>query len=235
MTVTIVFDLDDTLYLESDYVRSGIAAVDGWAQRERGIAGFGLTARALWEAGLREKLFDATLAALGLPSDPATIAAMVLAYRDHVPNIGLTDDARAFLSSNHGYSLALISDGFARAQHRKISALQLPGYGFEPIICTDDWGRNFWKPHRRAFETVASAHRGRADRLVYVADNPAKDFLAPRALGWATVQIDRPGAIHPRLPPSADHQADTTIETLHDLTVDRVASLLERHSGKAPA
>jgi len=31
---------------------------------------------------------------------------------------------------------------------------------------------------------------------IYVADNPAKDFIAPNALGWGTVFIKRPGGIY---------------------------------------
>jgi putative hydrolase of the HAD superfamily len=30
----------------------------------------------------------------------------------------------------------------------------------------------------------------------YLADNPAKDFVAPNALGWITVQVVRDGGIH---------------------------------------
>ncbi|WP_423605185.1 HAD family hydrolase [Sphingomonas sp. MS122] len=225
MSTTIVFDLDDTLYRECDYVRSGIRSVDVWVQWRLGVHGFAAIATRLWHAGRRDRLFDATLSELGVPVDPSTIAAMVAVYRDHVPQIALAPDARAFLASDHGFRLALISDGFANTQRRKAAALGLAGYAVEPIIFTDDWGREYWKPHRRAFEAVEAAHRGRSHRFVYVADNPAKDFLAPRALGWATIQIDRAGAIHPRGPPSERHHADTHIRSLRDLTRQRIERL----------
>ncbi|MCW4463450.1 HAD family hydrolase [Sphingomonas sp. BT-65] len=227
MNTTIVFDLDDTLYRESEYVRSGIRSVDIWVQWQLGVPGFAATAIRLWNAGRRELLFDATLAELGAPADPSTIAAMVAVYRDHVPRIRLATDARVFLAGDHGFSLALISDGFGKTQRRKAAVLGLPRYPFDPLIFTDDWGRDYWKPHRRAFEAVEAAHRGRSSRFVYVADNPAKDFLAPRALGWATVQIDRPSAVHPRNPPSERHHADTRIRSLRDLTRQRVESLFD--------
>ena len=225
MTTTIVFDLDDTLYRERDYVRSGIRAVDIWVQWQLGTHGFGMTAIRLWNEGRRTKLFDATLTELGVTIDPAIIAAMVAVYRDHVPRIRLASDAYAFLARNHGFGLALITDGSRIAQRRKVSALGLPGYGFDPIVYTDDWGAEFWKPHRRAFEAVEAAHHGRSDRFVYVADNPAKDFLAPRALGWATVQIDRSDAVHSRVAPSPEHRAAMHIRSLHDLTLPRIADL----------
>ncbi len=31
---------------------------------------------------------------------------------------------------------------------------------------------------------------------VYLADNPRKDFVAPRALGWRTVRVRRPESLH---------------------------------------
>lgn len=227
MSITIVFDLDDTLYSECDYVRSGIRSVDVWAQWQLGVHGFAAAALRRWRAGQRERLFDATLAGLGITPDPATIAAMVAVYREHRPRIRLAADARAFLTGDHGHGLALISDGFAIAQRRKAAALALPRYGFDPLIFTDNWGREFWKPHRRAFEAVEAAHRRRSARFVYVADNPAKDFLAPRALGWATVQIDRTHAVHSRQPPSAAHRADINIRSLRELTPRAVESLFD--------
>lgn len=227
MSITIVFDLDDTLYSECDYVRSGIASVDVWVQWQLGVEGFGAAALRLWNAGQREKLFDATLAKLGVAANPATIAAMVAVYRDHTPRIRLAPDARAFLTSDHGFGLALISDGFCETQRRKVAALELSRYAFDPIIYTDDWGAEYWKPHRRAFETVEAAHRGRSSHFIYVADNPAKDFLAPHALGWATVQIDRVDAVHPRTPPSPRHRADMHIRSLRELTRRRVEGLFD--------
>ena len=225
MSTTLVFDLDDTLYCECDYVRSGINAVDAWAQAQLGVDGFAAAAIRLWNGGVRSMLFDAALDRLGVPADPATIAAMIAVYRDHSPRIRLAPDALAFLTSSHGYALALITDGFARAQQRKIEALKLPHHGFDPILCTDDWGVQFWKPHPRAFQTVEEAHCDRSNRFVYIADNPAKDFLAPRSLGWATVQISRAQAIHSRIPPSEQHRADAHIHSLRDLTRELVASL----------
>jgi putative hydrolase of the HAD superfamily len=235
MSTTIVFDLDDTLYLERDYARSGIRAVDAWARRSLGLGELGTTATRLWNAGRRDRLFDAALAELGIRADRSTIAEMVSVYREHEPDIRLAPDAHDFLASDHDYALALISDGFSVAQHRKVDALDLARFGFDPIICTGDWGREFWKPHRRAFETVEAAHRGASNRFVYVADNPAKDFLAPRALGWATVQIDRPDAVHSRTPPSDGHRADTIIRSLHELTPARVEQLFDRVPPGVPA
>ena len=235
MSTVIVFDLDDTLYRERDYVRSGIAAVDVWVQWRLGARGFGATATRLWSAGRREKLFDTALAELGVTADPATIVAMVFAYRDHLPRIRLAPDALAFLASDHGFGLALVTDGFSAVQRRKVAALGLTRYAFDPIVYTDDWGPAFWKPHRRAFDAVEAAHREKSHRFVYVADNPAKDFLAPRSLGWGTVQIDRADAVHPRVAPGPHHCAATHIRSLRDLTRQRIEALFAPAPAEADA
>ena len=38
MRRAVVFDIDDTLYLERDYVRSGFTAAGAWARTELGLS-----------------------------------------------------------------------------------------------------------------------------------------------------------------------------------------------------
>ncbi|UVO51678.1 HAD family hydrolase [Sphingomonas sp. SUN019] len=214
---TIVLDLDDTLYLERDYVRSGIVAVGDWMRKRRGAADFAYTAQALWDAGQRGHLFDATLAQLGITPDRSLVEALIVTYRAHLPDIHLAPDAAAFLADPLGSRLALITDGPPVAQLRKIEALRLDRAGIDPLIRTGVWGDGFGKPHPRAFRMVEARHGGSGAQMIYVADNPAKDFLGPRTLGWRTVQIDRDGAVHSRTAPSERHRADVTISSLAEL------------------
>lgn len=214
----VVFDLDDTLYLERDYARSGLAAAGQWVQAEFGLEGFFELAWHQFENGNRGRIFDTTLAALGREPDSGTIAAMIEVYRQHHPAIALTGDAEAWLGNvGPEVGLALISDGFLAAQSRKVEALGLAARGFAPIILTDTWGRDHWKPHARAFEEVEQHFGLPTARITYVADNPLKDFVTPRQRGWQTVQIKRPERIHHEGPPSPSHAAEQEIETLHQL------------------
>lgn len=225
MTIGLVLDLDDTLYLERDFVTSGIRAVAAAAQARLGIRHFGETAQALWDAGERGRLFDETLRRCDVEPTPPLVAALVECYREHDPEIALAADAAGLLRRDADFAFALITDGYLSTQRRKIAALGLQHFAIAPLVCTDAWGRDYWKPHRRAFDFVAAHLASRVDRFVYVADNPAKDFLAPRALGWRTVQIDRPGAVHPRPAPSAAHAADHRIRSFDDLTQECLAGL----------
>ena len=193
----IVFDLDDTLYLERDFVRSGYAAVGDWMERTLGVAGFAERAWAVFERGERAHVFDSVLADIDFGDRPDLVATLVALYRDHLPAIALAPDAATWLQRHrHRTRLALLTDGAAATQMNKLRALGLTDGGIDPLVCTGHWGRAFWKPHPRGFAHIAAHHGLPGAGFVYVADNPAKDFIAPRALGWRTVQIVRPGAIH---------------------------------------
>lgn len=228
MNTVIVLDLDDTLYLEETYVRSGIAWVSNWLEHEIGLRGFQAEAEALRGMGVRDHLFDRTLMELGIEPQPELVAILVDKYRSHPPTIMLAVDAEAFLSGKHGFSFALVTDGYAVAQRAKIAALGLDRFDIHPVICTGEWGPAYSKPHLRAFEAVKATRPPGSDAFIYVADNPAKDFLGPRKLGWRTVQIDRPGAVHPRTPPSDDHSADMHIHSFDELTPSRIDHLKYR-------
>lgn len=209
-----VFDLDDTLYLERDFARSGFAAVGRHLREELGIEGFAAHCEQLLSAGVRGTIFDQALRELGHDSNGALVNRMVEIYCSHTPQIGLAPDAAACLARLRG-RLALITDGPEQVQRAKISALGLEQY-IGLIIATGAWPGDFGKPHPRSFTEVMAWSGQPAQAHVYVADNAAKDFVTPRALGWRTVQILRPGRIHQAPPPSPAHGADMVTETLDD-------------------
>ncbi|HYR95794.1 MAG TPA: HAD family hydrolase [Candidatus Binatus sp.] len=192
----VAFDLDDTLFPERDYVRSGLEVAAEWVLRAYGRPDFAETAWALFLAGVRGRLFDAALGRLGLPADPAAIAALVDVYRHHRPAITLFPDVeRGVGALGERVRLAIVSDGPLPSQQRKVRALRLEDW-FDPILLTDRWGRAFWKPHDRAFREIERLTGARGGECVYVGDNPRKDFVAPRALGWRTIRVRRPGGEH---------------------------------------
>lgn len=202
----IVFDLDDTLYLERDFAISGFRAVGLWLNRDD----FAARCQELFDGGCRGDIFDRALQGSGLS---APVEALVRVYRDHVPQIALCPDASRYLRV-HGARVGLITDGPERMQRTKIAVLGLEAY-CDAIIPTGQWQGNFGKPHPRAFEMIAGQAAGR--RCVYVADNPAKDFITPNRMGWITVQILRPLRVHRGDPPDAAHAARHRIDSLDHL------------------
>jgi putative hydrolase of the HAD superfamily len=192
----IVFDLDDTLYLERDFAASGFAAVGRYCRAELGLEDFALRAAERFSSGERRNIFDSVLASYGIAPEPATIAKLVALYREHPPSIRLLRDAEQCLQRLHGrLPLALLTDGPSRTQWNKIGALGIQSC-FQAIVVTGDLGPEYGKPHPLAFQLIEQRLALPGTQLVYVADNPAKDFQAPRRLGWQTLRLRRSGGIY---------------------------------------
>jgi putative hydrolase of the HAD superfamily len=204
----IVLDIDDTLYLERDYVHSGFDAVGQWARLELGIENFSALAWAAFEAGTRGQIFDEALRSCGHACDAALIAEMVVRYREHAPGIALAADALDALERWHGtLAMAAVTDGPLASQRAKAIALRLDRW-IPFVVYTATFGHGKGKPHPAAFELVQQRLGVRGTRLAYVADNPRKDFVAPKQLGWRTVRVRRPLALHADVDngPDVDHE-----------------------------
>jgi len=199
MLTTVVFDLDDTLYDELDYCRSGFRAVS------RFLAGLSLVPccddlfGTLWRhftAGNRTATFNAVLEELGIAYDDALIAQLIEVYRSHRPELALPADSRRTLATlGKTFRLALLTDGYLPAQRLKVQALNLESC-FEAIVYTEELGRAGWKPAPAGFEKLVEQLNVTADQMVYVGDNESKDFIAPNAMGMLTVQLRRPARLH---------------------------------------
>lgn len=207
----VVFDLDDTLYLERDFVRSGFRAVGAAMLARHGVAGFGTFCAAEFRRGRRGDIFDRALARFGLDR-VEEVATLVSIYREHRPEIALCPDAARWFD-RHGAAFALITDGPERMQRNKITALGLDDR-VSLAIPTGQWPPGFGKPNPRAFALAEAAAGG---PCVYVADNAAKDFVTPNRMGWLTVQLLRPGRIHDGAAPDRLHQARSRITDLDQL------------------
>jgi len=193
----VVFDLDDTLYAERDYVRSGYQAVDlhltGTLVRSGPFADW------LWDrfcSGQSAGAFDALDEQFNLGLTQDDIDELVTVYREHVPHIDPFEGVRELLAAWQGrLKLGLLSDGFLPAQRLKLAALGLADL-FQEVVFTEEVGRELWKPSPAGFELIAERLDTAHDACSYVGDNPAKDFVAPNRLGWRTIQLRWPGQIH---------------------------------------
>ena len=214
---TIVFDLDDTLYLERDYVRSGFRAVGSWIASSRGLCGFDKECQRLFDEGERNRIFNQALLFFGVPGDLDLVAKLVEIYRNHQPDITLSEDSERYLAREHKQTqLGMITDGIEATQRAKIRALNLEGR-LSKIITTGTWPGDFSKPHPRSYRAIEQWCGHPTDRIAYIADNPTKDFVTPKSRGWWTIMINRPGRVHVEPAPDEAHEAHRLIGTLDDL------------------
>ncbi len=193
----IAFDLDDTLYPERDYALSGFSAVATWAEAALGIPHEQVYSelKGLFGAGVRRTIFNQWLEGHGLASE-TWLAEMVNQYRQHVPELVPFPEVVELLRGLHGsYRLAILTQGYASSQRSKIRALDLEHY-FEKILILAETEREQWKPNRKAFERLLTELELPGDQVVYVGDNPEKDFYGARQVGIRTVRVRRAGAEH---------------------------------------
>lgn len=215
----IVFDLDDTLYPERQYVLSGFRAVAHWAEERFGwpARDSATEMRELFDQGERRHVFNRWLAAHGV-EPTAWIPTLVGVYRRHSPRIHPYPCVRRLLGRlAASYRLGVVTDGYLEVQQRKMAALRLDG-PFQAVVYSDAFGRDAWKPSPRPFRAVLDRLGVEPSRAVYVGDNPAKDFLGARRAGMRSVRIRHSGGLHHDvLPADAEHAPDWEIAELGEL------------------
>lgn len=178
----IIFDLDDTLYSEKDYVRSGYKAVAEYL-------GSVEYADKLWKFFEEGKpAIDELLKEFGRESEKSRILDI---YRSHKPTIHLYNGVKEMIEDfkSRGIKVGIITDGRPEGQRNKIAALRLGDFiDSDDIIITDDLGgTQFHKPCDIAFRIMLARWRLNPADVVYVGDNAEKDFQAPQQLGMRCV------------------------------------------------
>ena len=214
----VVFDLDDTLYLERDFARSGFNELARHFGESVGGKRFAAECHDLLAHGTRGNIFDEALTRCRIETSPELIDALVAHYRSHSPDIAFCEDVARFFARRRQAQTALITDGPEEAQLAKIRALGLDKT-IDHVVATGQWPKGFGKPHRRAFELIESLTASSGKDLVYIADNAVKDFIAPRHLGWQTVQIVRSDRIHDGSPAEPDHAAEHVVTSFDEIEV----------------
>lgn len=178
----VIFDLDDTLYSEKEYVKSGYKAI---AKEFIEIANM---SQKLWNAFLNSKnAIDYVLKQEGLLTEGNKNKALEI-YRNHIPDIHLYEGIEEMLIElNKTKKIGLITDGRPMGQRNKIKALNLEKYIKEIIVTDELGGVEFRKPNAKAFELMQERLKISLEKMVYIGDNINKDFIAPEKLGMQTI------------------------------------------------
>jgi putative hydrolase of the HAD superfamily len=210
----IVFDLDGTLYDEMDFVKSGFKTVARHVSAKYGLS-FKTVYNILtsdFENGVRNCNFNILLEKLNL--EGKDLSELIEIYRKHQPAIRLYPDAEATLKSLKGrFKLALLTDGWEVTQKNKISALNINEY-FDYVMITDTLGKEHRKPSEKPFKMVLDRLGTPAHRAVYIGDNPLKDFVTAKQLGFFTVRVRRGGTEYDAIETDPKREADRTIPNL---------------------
>ena len=178
----IVFDLDDTLYSEKEFEKSGIKFV----YNKLKISSVSI-----------ENLFSMNHEWIQLIISELTNITkdeVLNIYHNHFPEIYLYRDANIFLNklSEKNIELSLITDGKSITQRNKLTALNITSL-FKNIIISEEINSN--KPSEINYRLIMNGNNN--SDYIYIADNPEKDFFTPNKLGWTTIcLLDKGQNVH---------------------------------------
>lgn len=206
----IVFDLDDTLYKEISFVESGFKAI----ARHLGNPLYADEMMSSLRNG--KNAFDQLI---GNHSLTTSVEELLSIYRTHFPTIKLETSIVATLDAlvSNGKILGIITDGRSLTQRNKIKALGLSRWFTDDnIIISEEFGST--KPDVRNYRFFMSKYPGKI--YTYIGDNVAKDFVAPKSLGWQTICVKDNGQnIH-----SQDFNLNE--EYLPEITINRIKEII---------
>jgi putative hydrolase of the HAD superfamily len=184
----LIFDLDDTLYSEESYAVSGYKAVSKYIFLTYGVPeneSLDILLKAL-ENGQRTDAFQILLASKELPRD--ALSRCIASYRKHVPEIHLNIEAKRVLAKYSGIHKYLVTDGNKIVQSNKVRALKLDQI-MERCFITHAYGLNASKPSTYCFQKIKEIEGVDWADLVYVGDDPRKDFVNLKPLGVTTIRV----------------------------------------------
>ncbi len=202
-STAVLFDLDDTLYLEESFFRSGFQVV----AHELTVRGF--VARTSIEDLLltlhhqgRDRVLDRAAHILGFPAE--WVGDLVTRFRSHEPNIALASEVPAVLEAMRERSVALgiVTDGHGDVQRRKIASLGVERF-VDVVVVADDFGRERWKPDPYPVLRCLRELAVPAGDAALVGDHPDRDVLGAMNAGLRCVRIRRPAGYFSTMPTPA--------------------------------
>jgi len=201
--VIYIFDLDDTLYDERQFVESGMHAVAKMAKSQwqlNAAESYNTLIQLLDNQG-RGRIFNDWLAQHRLATQ-TNIKKCISCYRLHKPNISMPQEHHQLLQQLPK-PLYLVTDGNKIVQQNKVEALGIAHY-FKRIFITHRFGIKHAKPSTYCFELIRKAEKCEWQDMVYVGDNPNKDFVNLNKLGMITIRIMAGCHKDAKVPTSAD-------------------------------
>ena len=198
MVKAVVFDLDDTLYMENEFVEYGLKNAANVAETVYGIVNANEKIRSLYQES-KANVFDRLVNAEKIKDKEIAVAGLVKAYRNCEPkslrcNPGVLDLLKTLKKKE--MHMGIITDGFADVQKSKIKALGIQEY-IDKIVITDELGGvQCRKPNPIGFEKMLKMLDVKPQEMVYIGDNPNKDFAIKKYLPIITARVDVPNGIY---------------------------------------
>lgn len=183
----VVFDLDDTLYNEVDFLKSAYKEISIKIAVEINVSNEIVYEDMLEYFYAKKNVFEDILLKY---NSHLSVLELLNLYRNHKPQINLSEDkieVLNFFKSKH-VSLGLLTDGRSVQQRNKIEALNLNQW-FTEIVISEEFGSE--KPNINNYTHFENTF-GHGN-YYYIADNLSKDFISPNKLNWTTICLKDSG------------------------------------------
>lgn len=224
MIKVVLFDLDDTLISEDSYIQSGYYHVAEAVKKKHAPAAAKWSeqelAKRMYALYLEDSrnVFNRWFEFLDISYTREDVMELVEVYRNHMPDIQFFDDVLPVVNElkKAGIQTGIISDGYLSTQRNKSRVLDLE-HIFNRVILTEELGRDYWKPHPRAFEIMKEYFRVNYEEMLYVGDNPKKDFYIKKALPLKTARIIREKSVYEQEAYLEGIREDYRIKSLHEI------------------
>lgn len=187
----LIFDLDDTLYLQKHYLDGAWDAV--------ATAG---KSQALDPDKLREalkkiaaqgsdqgKIIDRAVESIGAAK--ADVQELVTAFVSHQPHeLPLLDGVIPMLIKLRtlGVPTAIVTDGSLATQRAKLVALAVESL-VDAVVMSDEAGRQYRKPHPQPVLTALEKLDLPPQDVVMIGDRPTKDVASAAAAGVRAIRV----------------------------------------------
>jgi putative hydrolase of the HAD superfamily len=220
----LTFDLDDTLYEEITYVKSGLSSVSNYLYKKYSIPK--KDSMLFFNKELskdRNKILDKALIKFNIFSKKEVKKCLSI-YRSHTPKIKLHSQANQVFRKFSEETIYIITDGNKIVQKNKIEALGI-SKKVKSCIITSNYGLKHSKPSPYCFLQICKKENIQPNELVYIGDNPNKDFVGIKKLGFKTIRIL--SGRYKNVKKSNEYEAEITIKSLSQITKKLIHSTMK--------
>lgn len=203
----VCFDLDDTLFDFTQYIRQGLSNAAEYVEAHTGEAVQEELLSLYFDEDVRDRTFDELIERRGLD---VSVDALVEAYHDSTGSLEPFEEVEPVLTRlGREYALGLVTDG--RNGREKLRRLGVDGY-FDHLVVAHDHGLAK-RDDPQPFERVLDALGVDPEATLFVGDHPAADLRVPARLGMRTVRLRRGRYV----------DEDSTVQP--DVEIDSLAAL----------
>lgn len=188
----VVFDLDDTLYDEITFIFSGFNSVAKYLSKNYKLNYKEVLnlMHSQYHSNGRNKIFDRVLINFNIFTK-STLLKCINVYRFSKRKISLNQESKKILETlSKKQNLYLVTDGNKLVQKHKIKLLKIQKY-FKKIFITHNYGLINSKPSLYCFNKICKLENIKLRDIVYIGDNPKKDFVNLNKHGSTTIRILR--------------------------------------------